>query len=1616
MTNITVEAVFERKAASLYTATVVPSENGEGAINHQTENDYELNATPNADYSFDHWEYRISTDETTWGEWGKYTDLNESHGLVTVDAHTQFRAVFSQARFVLYDDCRLYWTSAVDNTHLLIPGDMIGIGGIKHIVYNDLLFWDDMGESASPAVPGEPCYFEFQWDLTGPVRVDHRQPNDDRLKVRIRLYSGTDISEDPVFDTGTISIRSGNSEIIYPHGSCAILNFIMPKAEYLTLVFEVEGFDPVQKTYSTGLNFALDEALNELGTELNTLDNLRYRYFIDQVLAEASKSASAGMTEEDIRDLVADARAEIEAYVSGSNDDYIEVSFNNTLVYTDTGISQSQAFMAAMEQVYPREKGFWYFDCAGTQFGLWVNGFGGRAFTDSELGPDGIAHTEDDGVLETAIITPSKTFAAGEPLPESGLVMGSQVGSLQYYVNGKYADYGVTGWNVSDNEIYTWGPSDAYALYKPLYSLDHIANTSSGYMLGDKSDETALLWAVAYLHRIGVTKNEILSEIGMTDTSELTAAELYAMLLDAYPQYAVRLSRDTATDMDKIPSVVAAYEAINAIEGTTGEDRLAAVIAARNAYDDINLNGQYGLKRGFLQGYFGNQEPYKTAYQKLVAAEQELGIEPPEQATPAEALVGVMDYLTTHVTNPVVGSDNGDWAVLALARGGVISETVRNAYLANLDAAISGNRLTNYTDYERVTLALSALGIDASKYGAAHTDLTAVYKTYVSDPNRTVNADIFALLALNAKPYTGDQDAYVAAVCDAAMNGGGWSLYEDSADADVDVTAMAIQALAPYYAKDSIVKAKVDAAITWLHAKQDSYTGGFLSYAGNVSTCSTAQVVVALCAMGIDPNGADWTVDGMTPLTALTLWYREDGSFGETDAAGTNQMSTEQAAYALVSWKRFSEERNALYDMRDMFPDVASDDASVNRLSVKGKAATVGSNGVFTVELPYGTDLATLTSEDITITAADGATWTDPVTADGGETWIFTVTAEDGTTTAEYTVTVTVAETPDVSVVSLSLNIEGATVAPEDENHNFAVVLPYGTEPSSLTKDSFTITLAEGATRSELDTQNGGETWSFTVTAKDGTTQQTYTISVTVSTDNAEQNQADVDAVLAQIPATMTTSYRTVTNAPQANAFVLKELGNLNLDSTVSRSVEITKCTASIDGTAENPAGTDGSFTAKVTLSKGEGATLAMAEVIISGTIKAHAYVDPNATITVKFRLIGANPATQFVDLSKSDYMPDYVTWIPTTDYTIPLDYTMYDLFTMAMTAAELTSIGADSGYVKTINAPESLGGYALSEFTNGKRSGWMYTVNGHHPGVGLTDYTFASDTYVAEAGTQPIMVVWHYVNDYAYEVDDWHTGSQGNDSIWNKWLDAPDVAPAVPVDSVALDKETASVAIGKTVTLTATVSPENATDKTVTWTSSDETVAIVVDGVVTGVAEGNAIITATAGGKIATCELTVTEAPEPLDEVPEDKISVTGEDTGNPVANVTSEIEANGTATLHVTAEKPCVVVVKIGETYQRLEATPNAEGGYDFSQEEYNEAMEFIVAVKGDADGNGEVTTDDAMQLARACLSESHRAYLAASDLNQAVYGTINTDLAMLIARACLSTEHRAYLALDW
>ena len=103
-------------------------------------------------------------------------------------------------------------------------------------------------------------------------------------------------------------------------------------------------------------------------------------------------------------------------------------------------------------------------------------------------------------------------------------------------------------------------------------------------------------------------------------------------------------------------------------------------------------------------------------------------------------------------------------------------------------------------------------------------------------------------------------------------------------------------------------------------------------------------------------------------------------------------------------------------------------------------------------------------------------------------------------------------------------------------------------------------------------------------------------------------------------------------------------------------------------------------------------------------------------------------------------------------------------------------------------------------------------------------------------------------------------------------WLNGLTTTPWVPVTAVTLKEGEAEISskeiwASTSFTLTAEVTPDNASNKTITWTSSDPTVATVADGVVTGVvasADPVTITASTVDGVTATCEVTVTAAPEP--------------------------------------------------------------------------------------------------------------------------------------------------------
>lgn len=101
-------------------------------------------------------------------------------------------------------------------------------------------------------------------------------------------------------------------------------------------------------------------------------------------------------------------------------------------------------------------------------------------------------------------------------------------------------------------------------------------------------------------------------------------------------------------------------------------------------------------------------------------------------------------------------------------------------------------------------------------------------------------------------------------------------------------------------------------------------------------------------------------------------------------------------------------------------------------------------------------------------------------------------------------------------------------------------------------------------------------------------------------------------------------------------------------------------------------------------------------------------------------------------------------------------------------------------------------------------------------------------------------------------------------------------VTVTVPVSSVTLDKNTLSLVEGEEATLNATVRPDDATDKAVIWTSSNSTIATVEKGKVKALKEGEAIITASAGGKSATCAVTVSKKVIPVTSVELNKSTLT--------------------------------------------------------------------------------------------------------------------------------------------
>jgi uncharacterized protein YjdB len=1364
-----------------------------------------------------------------------------------------------------------------------------------------------------------------------------------------------------------------------------------------------------------------------------------------------------------------------------------------------------------------------------------------------------------------------------------------------WYINGEFSNWGVSNYDIQDGDVMAWGNPD------PDFTWNWAILR---WKLGDEEIERVLaLEGIAY-------ESTEFNTLGADGLAALFPASNYPGV--EWCQYGQFSRYGQLRELAAQEETIRLINAIGDVSPQSGD----AIAKARASYNALDADTQALVSN----------------YDVLLAAEAAFA--ELKKITDAETVrEAIMASLAADPTAINVRSVNGEWKIFALARDGRIdanSEISQN-YLRLLKGALARDdgTIESLTDYERVTFALSSLGIDASSFqydeGSPIYDLTALYSAY--DEDLLLNQKSFGLLAMNAKPYSENTEAFVNGLVSDALDNGGWNIMGEGI-ADADMTADVLIALAPYYASNDSVRTVVDEALVALRSIQDQNAGGF-STMGQYNSCSIAQVIVALCSLGIDPTSEAWTVNTLyNPITALCQFFDEDAGMIKftLNASEADQMSTEQAAYALAAYARLKAGKATLYDMADAF-----DPAYENGLTLAAlKTALEGMTWDLVQESAGDADAvktaveALLTEEllagaaaEVTVTSFEAATeGTAEQTAGTNGSYTASIALSKGEGEAQATETVTVtgtitateytvpgfyftvksnvafgSEKTGTEAPYLTLKVGGElqeltavdattrkyeTVIDSSKIYLFQVYNDQDLadlELKKITINGVEVTVPESSTSYSttnitgtfegLDSWRYFRTWRYEASAIDSTTENNRGFGLTFNkpvvsgdieiyleygekADPAAENAAALASVKTALEGMTWDLVQESAGDADAVKTAVEALLTEDLLDGATAEVTVTSFEAATEGTAEQTAGTNGSYAASIALSKGEGEAQATEIVTVIGTITATPYTIPEGKVLVTFRLVGSYPAEQDVDLKKSDYRPDYVTWIPTKTYLIDENSTMYDLFIMATNEAGLNSVGADSNYVKTIYAPEILTGYKLTDSSNGKYCGWMYTVNGVHSGTGLQGYKFSADESVMANRTAN--VVWHYVNDYRYETSDWASGSLGDETYWDKWLEAPDVEPtAVPAASIELDQTTASLAVESTLTLTATVlptyaydktaawsssddsiatvadgvvtgvkpgtatitakigeltavctvsvktvpiegvaldlseatievdgtvtlaatvSPENATDKTVTWSSSDESVATVADGVVTGVKAGTATITAKAGEETATCVVTVkdaviavtkvtldkTEASVEVDgtvtlaatvspenatdktvtwsssdkniatvkdgkvmgvkagtvtitakagdktatclmtvtekapeEVPVDKIIISEAD-GTPVAAVTSAVE-NNVATLHVEADRPCIVVVKVGDTYERLEATKNGNG-YDFSVSGYSGDMEFYVLPKGDVNGDGIVDGSD--------VTKAKAAYLGKTTLDElgALAADINGD----------------------
>ena len=338
----------------------------------------------------------------------------------------------------------------------------------------------------------------------------------------------------------------------------------------------------------------------------------------------------------------------------------------------------------------------------------------------------------------------------------------------------------------------------------------------------------------------------------------------------------------------------------------------------------------------------------------------------------------IQDWINGSLTDGA--GSTSEWYVMTLSQN---YQADFSSYENALSSYLTSDEGSSATSKEKYALALSAAGSSNSYMEDILND---------SIGQQGIMSYIYGLHVLNNGYTCSDfsADSVVDKLLSMQYGDGGWALFGEYGD--IDVTAMTMLALSPYYSEPD-VHDSIDRAVSFLSERQQD-NGGYQSF-GTPNPESAAQVLTAVSAIGIDGiHDERFIKNGNNLIDGIVDYRLSDGSYSHTLGGDTNDTATVQALYSFIAYKRMTEGRSPLFVFDNRQPvsvnaeqseshssseqhqseDKASASANESSSAVTAASSTVTSSGVTSLISTATTSgfvpAAVVTSETVSVPVA----------------------------------------------------------------------------------------------------------------------------------------------------------------------------------------------------------------------------------------------------------------------------------------------------------------------------------------------------------------------------------------------------------------------------------------------------------------------------------------------------------------------------------------------------------------------------------------------------------------------------------------------------------------------